>query len=77
MELVGPTQPLPSTATAMDFLQIFDEGLFRRIVEQTNLYVQQKHAASYKSEDLMVPELKAFMGIWVLLRSLLLGINGL
>ena len=46
-------------------MQIFDEGLFRHIVEQTNLYVRQKRAASYKWEDLTVPELKAFMGIWI------------
>ena len=46
-------------------MQIFDDDLFRLIVEQTNLYVRQKHAASYKWEDLMVPELKAFIGICI------------
>ena len=35
------------------------------IVEQTNLYVRQKSAASYKWEDLTVPELKAFLGVWI------------
>ena len=35
------------------------------IVEQTNLYVRQKHAASYKWKDLMVPQLKAFFGVWI------------
>ena len=35
------------------------------IVEQTNLYVRQKRAASYKWEDLTVPELKAFLGVWI------------
>ena len=64
VEPVGPTQPLPSTATAIDFFkQAFDDDLFTHIVEQTNLYVRQKRAASYKWEDLTVPELKAFFGI--------------
>ena len=35
VEPVGPTKPLPSTATAINFFsQIFDEELFRHIVEQ-------------------------------------------
>ena len=76
VELVGPTQPLPSTAIAIDFFrQAFDDDLLMHIVEQTNLYVRQKRAASYKWEDLTVPELKAFsfLGygfIWVLLGNL-------
>ena len=66
VEPVGPTQPLPSTATAIDFfMQIFDDDLFRHIVEQTNLYVRQKRTASYKWEELTVPELKAFIGAWI------------
>ena len=35
------------------------------LVEQTNLYVQQKHATSYKCECLTVPELKAFFGVLI------------
>ena len=66
VEPVGPSKPLPSTATAINFFsQIFDDDLFRHIVEQTNLHVRQKRAASYKWENLTVPELKAFMGVWI------------
>ena len=66
VEPVGPTKPLPSTATAINFFsQIFDDDLFRHIVEQTNLHVRQKRAASYKWEDLTVRELKAFIGVWI------------
>ena len=66
VEPVGPTKPLPSTATAINFFsQIFDDDLLRHIVEQTNLHVRQKRAASYKWEDLTVRELKAFMGVWI------------
>ena len=46
-------------------MQIFNDDLFRHIVEQTNLYVRQKCTASYKWEDLTVPELKAFIGVWI------------
>lgn len=46
-------------------MQIFDDDLFRHIVEQTNLYVRQKRAASYKWEDLTVPELKVSIGVCI------------
>ena len=39
--------------------------LVRHIVEQKNLHVRQKCAASYKWENLTVPELKAFMRVWI------------
>ena len=53
---VGPTKPLASTATAKDFFeQNFDDDLLRNIVDQTNLYVQQKCLAQYKWSNLTIP----------------------
>ena len=52
VELVGPTKPLPSTATAINFFsQIFDDDLLSHIVEQTNLHVRQnvQHHTSGKT----------------------------
>lgn len=68
VEPVGPTKPLPSAATAIDFFeQNFDDDLLRHIVDQTNLYVQQKRSAQYKWSNLTVPELKAFLGVAILM----------
>ena len=68
MEPVGPTKPLASTATAKDFFeQSFDDDLLRHIVDQTNLHVQQKRSAQYKWSNLTVPELKAFLGVIILM----------
>ena len=69
-EPVGPTQPLPATATAIDFfMQMFDEDLFKHIVEQTNLYasLHPPSAAHYEWYDTSVEELKAFFGTVILM----------
>ena len=42
-----PTHVLPSTAKAIDFFgQVFDDDLFRHIVNQTDLYAQQDPPSS-------------------------------
>ena len=66
VEPVGPTTPLPSTAQAVDFFgQNFDDDLFRHIVRETNLYASQKR--SKWRWPLTVPELKAFLGVWIIM----------
>ena len=69
-EPVGPTQPFPVTGTAVDFfMQMFDEDLFKHIVEQTNLYasLHPPSAAHYEWYDTSVEELKAFFGTVILM----------
>ena len=69
-EPVGPTQVLPANATAIKFfMQMFDEDLFQHIVDQTNLYVRQMPARSprYGWYDTTVPEMKAFVGVLLLI----------
>ena len=46
------------------FRQALDDLLMHSI-EQTNLYIRQKRAASGKWEDMTVSELKAFFEVWI------------
>ena len=69
-EPVGPTQILPASATAIKFfMQIFDDSLFQHIVDQTNLYVSQmpSRSARYGWYDTTVTEMKAFVGVLLLM----------
>ena len=69
-EPVGPTQVLPASATAIKFfMQIFDDSLFRHVVDQTNLYVSQvpSRSARYGWYDTTVTEMKAFVGVLLLM----------
>ena len=63
-ESVGPTQVLPATATAIKFMQVFDEDLFHYISNQTNLYASQMSTRSpcYGWFNTTVPEMKALVG---------------
>ena len=66
----GPTHVLPSTTKAIDFFgQVFDDDLFRHIVDQTNLYALQNPPSSsrYRWFDTSVEELKAFIGVRILM----------
>ena len=67
-EEVGPTSPLPDTATALDFfLQLFDHDLLQHIVTQTNLYATTREGHRAEWEDLTVPELQSFLGTVLLM----------
>ena len=69
-EPVGPTQILPASAMAIKFfMQIFDDSLFQHIVDQTNLYVSQmpSRSARYGWYDTTVTEMKAFVGVLLLM----------
>ena len=69
-EPVGPTQVLPASATAIKFfMQIFDDSLFRHVADQTNLYVSQvtSRSARYGWYDTTVTEMKAFVGVLLLM----------
>ena len=67
-EEVGPTSPLPDTATALDFfLQLFDHDLLQHIVTQTNLYATTREGHRAEWEDLTVPELQSFLGTILLM----------
>ena len=66
----GPTHVLPSTAKPIDFFgQVFDDDLFRHIVDQTNLYALQNPPSSshYRWFDTSIEELKAFIGVRILM----------
>ena len=65
VEPVGPTTPLPSSATAIEiFRQIFDDDLMGHIVDQTNLYARQNPRAQYNWKDLTKEELEAFLVLY-------------
>jgi len=65
---VGPKQTLPANAKPIDFLeQIFDDTLLARIAAETNLYAQQKGKYLKWWYYLMVPKLKAFLGVRILM----------
>ena len=65
---MGPKKPLPPEARPIDFFgQIFDDSLLRHIVYETNLYALQKGKYDKTWYDLMVPELKAFLGVYILM----------
>ena len=69
-EPVGPTRVLPASASAIKFfMQLFDEDLFQHIVDQTNLYASQMPTRSprYGWYDTTVPEMKAFIGVLLLM----------
>ena len=69
-EPVGPTQILLASTTAIKFfMQIFDDSLFQHIVDQTNLYISQmpSRSARYGWYDTTVTEMKAFVGILLLM----------
>ena len=67
-EEVGPTSPLPATATALDFfLQLFDHDLLQHIVTQTNLYATTREGHRAEWKDLTVPELQSFLGTILLM----------
>ena len=67
-EEVGPTSPLPDTATALDFfLQLFDHDLLQHIVAHTNLYATTREGHRAEWEDLTVPELQSFLGTVLLM----------
>ena len=62
----GPTHILPSTAKAIVFFgQVFDDDLFRHIVDHTNLYALQNPPSSscYRWFHTSIEELKAFIGV--------------
>ena len=61
LQPVGPTQPLPSEATPIDFFeQIFDHALLQHIVQETNRYARVDKGKSEKDfVPLTVQELKA------------------
>ena len=68
-EEVGPTQPLPESANALDFfMQMFDQDLMEHIVAQTNLYAttRDNHRAATWT-DMTVPEFKSFLGTMMLM----------
>ena len=50
-------------------MQIFDDSLFQHIVDQTNLYISQmsSRSARYGWYDTTVTEMKAFVGILLLM----------
>ena len=67
-EEVGPTQPLPQSATALDFfMQMFDEDLMQHIVTQTNLFATMREGHCETWNDLPVPEFQGFLGTMILM----------
>jgi len=67
-EEVGPTQPLPESATALDFfMQMFDEHLMQHIVTQTNLFATIREGHHQQWKDLTVAEFKSFLGTVILM----------
>lgn len=67
-ETVGPTQPLPATAKAIDFfLQMFDLELMQKIVLETNNYATTRENPNNDWKDLTVPEFQAFLGTIMLM----------
>jgi len=62
---VGPKKSVPFEAKPIGFFEnIFDNSLLCRFVSETNLYALQKGKTWY---DLTVPELKAFLGVCILM----------
>ena len=67
-EEVGPTNPLPASAKALDFfLHMFDHDLMEHIVVQTNLYARTREGHSEDWVDLTVSEFQSFLGTLILM----------
>ena len=65
---LGPKKTLPPDVGSIDFFeQIFDDSLLHNIVYETHLYALQKGKYAKTWYHLMVPELKAFLGICILM----------
>ena len=67
-EPVGATFTLEKESNELDFfLKFFDEGLFAKIVEETNNYAENciQRKPDQKWKEVSVQELKAFFGIYI------------
>ena len=64
-EYIGPTDPLDSDSTPLDFfLRIFGKDTFTHLAEQTNLYASQNPpSARYAWEDTSANEMMLLLGI--------------
>ncbi|VDI11982.1 Hypothetical predicted protein [Mytilus galloprovincialis] len=67
-EMTGPVHMLPLNAQAVDFFQLFfEERFFQHLAEQTNLYAQQTSENDQHWEEVTTAEIKAFIGINILM----------
>ncbi|XP_052083040.1 piggyBac transposable element-derived protein 4-like [Mytilus californianus] len=67
-EVTGPVHMLPLNAQAVDFFQLFfEERFFQHLSEQTNLYAEQTSENDQHWEEVTTDEIKAFIGINILM----------